>query len=305
MTTLQDLLGFTGQINVMDIGASCINETPAYRKLLDQNLGHLNAFEGDERQIEKIRAAFGDKATVFTDFLSDGTDRTLHLATEASGMTSLLKPDPAALKFFNGFENFGKIHSTETVHTRRLDDVAGLPVIDMLKMDIQGSELSVLEHGQQTLKDCVALQLEVSFICLYENQPSFGEVDLWMRRHGFAPHCFLDVKRWSIAPTTRDNDIRKPFNQLLEADIVYIKDPLKLTQYSDDQLRKLALIAHYCFASFDLCVHALLALIARGTLPADTPQKYFELQNRKVAPPAPMKATAALQSWSTTFRPIR
>ncbi|MCW0236414.1 MAG: FkbM family methyltransferase [Ferrovibrio sp.] len=301
--TLQDLLGFTGQINVMDIGASCINETPAYRKLLDQNLGHLNAFEGDERQIEKIRAAFGDKATVFTDFLSDGSEQTLYLAAEASGMTSLLKPDPTALKFFNGFENFGKIHNTMTIRTRRLDDVAGLPAIDMLKMDIQGSELSVLQNGTRTLKDCVALQLEVSFICLYENQPSFGEVDLWMRQHGFAPHCFLDVKRWSIAPTKRDGDFRKPFNQLLEADIVYVRNPLELAAYSDDQLRKLALIAHYCFASFDLCVHALMELIARGLLPADTPQKYFELQNRKVAPPPAM--TATLQSWSMPLKPIR
>lgn len=297
--TLQALLGFTGKIQVMDIGAACIAETPVYRKLLDRNLAHLNAFDGDPRQIEKIRATFGDKATVYPDFLGDGTEKTLYLAGEGTGMTSLFPPDPAALNFFNGFDGFGKVLSTETVRTRRLDDI-GLPPIDMIKMDIQGSELSVLQNGPRILQSCLALQIEVSFICLYEGQPSFGEVDVWMRQQGFQPHCFLDVKRWSIAPTKRDGDPRKPFNQLLEADIVYIRDPLKLALMSDEQLRRLALIAHVCFASYDLCVHAMRELIARDALAADAPNKYSELVRRETTAAMP-----AVQSFSMPIRPLR
>lgn len=279
--TLQDLLGSIEQIHVMDIGASCIAEVPVYKKLLDADLAHLNAFEGDSRQIMKIQESFGDKVTIYNDFLSDGTEKTLYLATEASGMTSLLKPDLTALKFFNGFEHFGKIHKTEQIQTKRLDDVAGIHAIDMLKMDIQGSELSVLNNGLNTLKDCLAIQLEISYICLYENQPTFGEIDIWMRRNGFAPHCFLDVKKWSITPTIRDNNFRVPFNQLLESDIVYVKNPLKLAELSSQQLKKMALIAHYCFSSFDLCVHVLLELISRGDLRSDTHQQYLTTLNPK------------------------
>lgn len=312
--TLQALLGFTGQIEVMDIGAACINETPIYRKLLDQNLAHLNAFEGDQRQVEKIRSTFGDKATVYSDFLGDGTDHTLHLADADSGMTSLLAPDPVALNFFNGFDFFGKISGTETVRTRRLDDVAELPAIDFIKMDIQGSELGVLQNGPRALQSCLALQLEVSFICLYQDQPSFGEIDVWLRQQGFLPHCFLDVKRWSIAPTKRDGSIRNPFNQLLEADIVYVRDLLTLAALSEDQLRKLALIAHTCLASYDLCVHALRALIARGALAAETLQKYSELVSRETAPAnsvtqMPMQSVGQSwsmpQSFSTPLRPTK
>jgi len=97
--------------------------------------------------------------TVYNDFLSDGTLKTLYLASLASGMTSLLKPDSAALKFFNGFENFGKIYQTEQIQTRRLDDVAAIPAIDLLKMDIQGSELSVLQNGLNTLVTIQAIKL--------------------------------------------------------------------------------------------------------------------------------------------------
>ena len=155
--TLKDLLGPIEQINIMDIGASCIAEMPLYKILLDEHLAHLNAFEGDSRQIEKIQATFRDKVTIYNDFLSDGTEKTLYVASEASGMTSLLKPDLTALKFFNGFEGFGTIYKTEQIQTKRLDDVPDLNAIDMLKMDIQGSELSVLSNGLNTLKDCLAI----------------------------------------------------------------------------------------------------------------------------------------------------
>ena len=59
-------------------------------------------------------------------------------------MTSLLKPDLNAIKFFNGFENFGRIEQTHSVQTKKLDDLAGLPPIDFLKMDVQGAELTIL-----------------------------------------------------------------------------------------------------------------------------------------------------------------
>ena len=49
-----------------------------------------------------------------------------------------------------------------------------------------------------------------------------------MREEGYAPHCFLDIKKWSIAPPIRDNNFRIPFNQLLESDVLYIKTPLEL-----------------------------------------------------------------------------
>ena len=100
-----------------------------------------------------------------------------------------------------------------------------------------------------------------------------------MRSKGFVTHCFVDIKRWSIAPTIRDNNFRVPFNQLLEADVVYIKDPLNLSQWSDEQLRKLALMAHECFASPDLTIHLLLELERRAMMQGQPTQ----LKDRYVA----------------------
>lgn len=273
---LKDLINFNEIIEVIDIGAAAIAEQPVYKKLLDFNLAHLNAFEGDTRQIQKIKNTYGINTSVFSDFVSDGTEKTLYVAHEVTGMTSLLKPDLNALKFFNNFETFGEVLETMQVQTKKLDDILELPKIDFLKMDIQGSELSVLQNGLDKLSDCLAIQLEVSFVCLYENQPSFGEIDLWMRSNGFMPHCYLDVKRWSITPTIYENNFRVPGNQLLEADIVYIKNPLNLTVLTNEQLKKLILISHYCFSSYDLCVHLLLELVKRKEFDLSIQQKYYE-----------------------------
>ncbi len=281
--TLQQLLGLTQPIQIADVGAAAINEVPVYAPLLQQGTGYLNAFEGDPRQIEAIRATYPEAASVFSEFIADGSEKTLYLMAATSGMSSLLKPCKAALAFFNGFEQFGEVLSVQSVKTRRLDDVADLPEIDFLKMDVQGSELAVMQHGRQKLSRCVAVQLEVSWVCLYEGQPTFGEIDVWMRQQGFLPHCFLDVKRWSIAPTIFNGDFRIPGNQLLESDVVYVRNPLDPGALDSVQLRKLALIAHSCLNSLDLCVRLLLELIARGALPESAYPAYMNMVNQQAA----------------------
>jgi FkbM family methyltransferase len=261
---LAELLELHSPIQVMDIGAACIAEEPVYKRLLDNGRGHLHAFEGDERHVAKLHETYGAAVSVYPFFLFDGSAQVVHVAEAASGMTSLLKPKPEALGFFNGFTNFGKVLHQLPVCTKRLDDVECLSEVDFVKMDIQGAELTVLKHGLRVLKDCVALQLEVAFVTLYENQPAFGEVDVWLREQGYVPHRFLALKRWSIAPTIRDNNFRLPFNQLLEADLVFIKDPLTVKTWPETQVKKLALLSHICFQSPDLTTYLLLELERRN-----------------------------------------
>lgn len=296
--TLEELVAPVEPISLADVGAACIAEVPVYKPLLDAGLAHLHAFEGDPRQIAKIRETYGDRVTVRDCFLSDGGVHTLHVAAAESGMTSLLKPNATTLQFFNGFPLFGQIHETRPVQTTRLDDVAGLPDIDFLKLDIQGAELVVLENGLRKLASCVAIQLEVSYVCLYENQPSFGEVDVFMRRNGFLPHCFLEVKKWSIAPMLMGNDPRRPFNQLLESDIVYVRNLLSLEALSAGQLKKLALIAHHCLLSFDLVLRILIELSARGVAATEAHRRYVEILNARMA-----QARAAQEGKGPSPRP--
>ena len=140
-----ELVALDHPINVMDVGAAAIAEVPVYKSLLDLDIAHLNAVEGDPRHIEKLNDAYGKKLSIYNDFLFDGTKQTLYEASAASGMTSLLKPDLKALKFFNGFENFGRIERTHSVQTKKLDDLAALPPIDFLKYGCAGGRVDHIE----------------------------------------------------------------------------------------------------------------------------------------------------------------
>ena len=270
-----DLFELNQKIEIMDVGATDINETPVYSSLINNKIGNLNAFEGDERQIEKLKLKYKDGIKLFTEFLFDGSDQYLHLAAPESGMTSIFKPNEKVLNFFNSFNHFGKINEIKKIKTSKLDDIEKLPLIDFAKLDIQGSELTVLKNGNLKLAKCLAIQVEVSFVCLYENQPTFGEVDLWMRESGYTPHRFIDIKRWSIAPTIFNDNPRVPGNQLLESDIIYIKDPFSTEHLDNEQLKKLILLSHYCFKSYDLSVFFILELEKRKILEKDIFKNYI------------------------------
>jgi FkbM family methyltransferase len=264
---LENVIPLQNPLHVVDIGAAYIAETPPYKILVDKGLARLSAFDGDERHKDKLVEVYGSSFSLYTDIVADGETHTLYLASPESGMSSILKPSEKHLNFFNGFNQFGKIHKEMPVISRRLDDIEQLDAIDFLKMDIQGSELMVLENAKNKLERCVAIQLEVSFAPLYEGQPSFGDIDCWMRANGYLPHRFTDIKRWSIAPTIRDGNFRTPFNQLLEADIVYIRDPLELDHVASECIKKLAYISLYSYGSPDLTVHCLFELERRGDIP--------------------------------------
>ena len=275
-----DIIDLDQKIEIMDIGAAAIAETPIYTKLIEEKIANLNAFEGDKRQSDKLKSKYENNVKLYNEFLFDGSIQNLYLAHPESGMTSLFKPNEKVLNFFNGFSKFGKIEKIEKIKTEKLDNIFQLPLIDFAKLDIQGSELTVLKNGIKKLENCLAIQLEVSFVCLYEDQPSFGEVDLWMRSNGYLPHTFLDIKKWSISPTIFNNNFRQPGNQLLESDIIYIKDPFKLDVLSDTQLKKFILISHYLFKSADLAVYLILELERRNILTKGAFKNYITNFNK-------------------------
>jgi FkbM family methyltransferase len=262
-------------IHVADVGAAFFGQRAPYQVLIDQGLCKLYAFEPDAREIDALSKYLGETATVLPYALGDGHEHTFYVCPKGLGMNSLLEPDPSTLGFFDLFPEWGRVAGTERVTTRRLDDLDELPPIDFLKMDVQGSELSILVHGRTKLAQCVAVQTEISFITLYKNQPAFGDIDQEMRRQGFIPHRFANIKNWPISPI-RAGEPRYPFHQLLEADIVYIRDIIHPENMDNQQVAKLAAIAHLVFGSPDLIARCLLELQKRGAVAPNITNSYYE-----------------------------
>ena len=192
-------------------------------------------------------------------------------------MTSLLEPDPATLALFEVLRPLGTVVGEAEIDTRRLDDLEEIKRFDFLKIDVQGSELAVFKGGRANLSRAVAIQVEVSFVTLYKDQPAIGHIDLELRAQDFVPHCFASIKKWPIYPCVVNGDQRKPLNQVLEADLVYVRNFADPSGLSDDQLKHLTLIAHVCYKSFDLAMRCVMVLEQRGALPRGAQRRYVDL----------------------------
>lgn len=260
---------------IVDIGANPIDGTPAYKPMLLAGLADLVGFEPQTEALAQLEQARGPHERYLPYAVGDGEEHTLSVCA-TSGMTSLLEPDENALKHFQYLEPLAKVVERVPAATKRLDEITEIESIDYLKMDIQGFELAVLRNGREKLREAVVVQTEVSFVALYKDQPTFAHVDLEMRSMGFIPHHFAELKRWIIAPTVMNGDPRVPLNQLLEADVVYVRDFFQPEDMSDEQLKQMCLITHICYRSWDLTNRCIYLLEERGSLPVGSQQRYFE-----------------------------
>ena len=274
MDPLSEILEPARLTSVVDIGANPIDGTPPYQAMLTAGLCEVTGFEPQASALERLNRKKGSRERYLPYALADGTERILHVC-ELEGMTSLLVPDPDHLALFNLFPTWGRVKERIPVTTRKLDDIAEIAALDFLKMDVQGAEGEVLAHGRGKLKDTVAIQTEVSFVPLYKDQPSFGDMDLALRDLGFLPHCVTGTKIWPLSPMVVGDAPNRGIRQLLETDMVYVRDFTKVENMSAEQWKHLALVAHHCYGSYDLALKAILALMQLGAVPADTNRRYL------------------------------
>ncbi|HTQ18672.1 FkbM family methyltransferase [Mycobacterium sp.] len=266
-----DLLSPSRLTHVVDIGANRLGGhfRPPYLRMLKAGLCHVTGFEPQRSAFLELQRIRGPNELYLPHAVGDGNQHTLKVC-RASGMTSLLEPDPITLGLLDA-ENSAEVLERVPLETRRLDDISEIEHLDFLKIDIQGSELSVFQNGHNKLAKAVAIQTEVSFINWYQNQPSFGEIDVELRGQGFIPHYFTELKVWNIGGHPGERA-----RQVLEADFVYVRDFFRVDM-NDEQLKHLALVAHYCYGSFDLAARCVSLLEERQALDAGSKERYIKL----------------------------
>lgn len=272
---LLEILKAERPIEIVDIGANPIDGVPPYRELLDSGIANLVGFEPQASALAELLATKSEHEQYLPYVIGDGEIHTLHIY-QGSGLASLLKLDDLTLNIFAHLKPLSRLLDSTPLQTKRLDDVDEIRLIDYLKIDIQGGELSVFKNAKRLLTQVVCIQTEVSFIPLYQGQPTIGDVDSELRSQGFIPHCFaMPINTGPIAPVIFDEDPWKGLNQLGEADMVYVKDFRKLEQFSDSMLKNLAIIMHFCYRSMDLVAYLLVELSRRELIQADALALYL------------------------------
>jgi len=114
---------------------------------------------------------------------STGT-ATIHLSNHLDS-SSLLPIGKEQVEVFPHTEEVG----TLSIAVTALDDIAdslGLRGPTLLKIDVQGFELSLLRGAERSLAQFIDdIYVELSYRVLYEGQPLAHEVIDWLRLHGF------------------------------------------------------------------------------------------------------------------------
>jgi FkbM family methyltransferase len=273
---LAEILAFEGRVKVSDIGSNPVEGDPPYKCLIDANLCEVTGFEP---QSETMAPLVGEEwLTILPWALGDGGEIEFKICAH-SGWSSALEPSHATVSVFSQYERNATVVDRVTLTTRRLDDVAEINEIDLLKIDVQGSELPVLANARNKLGRAVFVHTEVSFFPLYENQPTLGDVDGELRKQGFLPHTFVDLKKAIIPPMNFNGDPWISLQQLLDGDMVYVRDFRRLDAMADRQLKVMALIGHGCYKSWDLAYRNVLELERRGAIHAGGANAYIDVVN--------------------------
>ena len=207
------------KIGLIDIGSSGGLE-PRWASMSDYLSCFL--FEPDDRSYKEIVSSFNNDWVVYpTALYSKSKEITLNLCRKPQ-VSSLYAPNREFLNLFLDQERWdilGEAH----LNAKRLDDViADLPTrerCDFIKLDTQGSELSILEGSVEILEHVVGIEVEVEFCQLYKGQPLFGGVCSFLEKHGFSLVDFLRLVRWNRKDYEADR------GQLVFADALFLKPP--------------------------------------------------------------------------------
>ena len=150
---------------------------------------HYYGFEADASEAlsveETTRHRFA-ASRIFPYFVGNVNGKQKFHLFKDLGNSSSLRPNPTYVEdYMNpGFD----IAKTVEIDSLTLDTIVereGLEEPDFLKLDTQGSELSILKAAPQTLTSSLLVEVEVEFHTLYVGQPLFHDVARHMFECGF------------------------------------------------------------------------------------------------------------------------
>ena len=244
-------------VAIVDIGAMMVDgaEEP-YTPLVRQGKARIIGFEPDAKECERLNRRHGAPNRFFPFFVGDGRPAVFH-ETNMTFTGSLFPPNTRLLEHYPSVNDVVRPVADHPVETKRLDDIAEIGDVDMIKIDVQGSELAVFQGADRALDQAVLIQTEVEFVEIYQGQPLFGDIDRHLRARGFQFYCFDTVSLRALSPVAVKDKPHTGLRQFMWADAVYVRDILTLDRLADEKLLKLALLAHDLYRAYDLAWHAL------------------------------------------------
>jgi len=156
--------------------------------------GNLNVIlvEPDLQEVELLKKHHQGNILPYA-LWSKETDLVLNI-NNSPGTSSVFEPNMSFLRQFDDSKRF-EAKNKITVSTKTIDDLysnSELTDVDFMKIDTQGAELDVIKGGVNYLKNnIVGLESEVEFSSIYQDQPLFSELEIFVRQE-------LGLELWDI-----------------------------------------------------------------------------------------------------------
>lgn len=253
---VRDVLGGE-QLVAVDVGARY--DIPEVWLVLE---GHMRvvAFEPDPKACEELRAVYDARGhghlyrNLPIAVSGTGGKRTLYVTNTPSG-SSLLSPDTAHNRAYVDNDYIFPIKE-RTVETRTLRDVLdeiGEPRVDMVKIDVEGAALEIVESlGEERLKNVLSIELETSTKPQFKGERAFFEINTFMEKHGFE---LMDLRRLYTRMTRNgrpDGYQREVFGvhaesptispRMMGVDAFYFRSPEEILARGPGEVRRLAAV---------------------------------------------------------------
>ncbi|MBK8162145.1 MAG: FkbM family methyltransferase [Gammaproteobacteria bacterium] len=258
--SLSELIQPETRITILDVGAS-LTEKPPYAHLIESGLVRVIGFEPNEEQCEKLRNSYGKPHEFFPYFIGDGNPA-VFWETNWFATGSLFKPNKPMLEKFQNLYELVTPVAQHNIQTKRLDDIPEIDDVDYIKIDVQGAELMVFKGGEKLLEKVLFIHSEAEFHQLYEDQPLFADLDIYLRGRNFMFGKFVGFGTRCIKPTLVNSNPNLG-THILWCDALYLKNWLDPSVFSNDKLIKYAIIGHDMYDYADLSYYLLKHLDER------------------------------------------
>lgn len=193
------------QFTFIDVGAK---DDVAFVKEIE-NLIDVHAFEPNPEEHKKLVTLYETHSFKSLNLnaigLSDHEGTASFLITKHASMSSLLEPDTenfnkhfGTYKEYPNWENCISKQKNITIYLQTLDNYFKNYTnhIDYLKIDTQGSELSILKGAEKLIrnKQIHVIKVEVSTIPVYKNQALFSDIDIFLRKYQYVLVDFITYR---------------------------------------------------------------------------------------------------------------